>query len=358
MVNQDWFEKDFYSILGVSKDVDEKELKKRYRKLAREWHPDAKPGDKAAEQKFKDIGEAYAVLSDPEQRKQYDAVRAMGGGARFTAGAGGAGGAGGFEDIFAQMFGGGGGAQNVRFSTGGQGGIDLEDLLGAFGGAAGGGGFPGGAQGFPGGAQGFPGGGQGFPGGFQGGGRARTMKGQDVEARTTIDFRAAATGDTVTLSKPDGGRITTRIPAGVKDGQKIRLRGKGMPSPVQGGEPGDMFLHVTVTPHPVFGRDGNNLTVDLPVTFAEAALGATVAVPTLDGGTVKVRIAPGTPSGRVLRVKGRGIDARSGTGDLLAKVQVVVPQRLSDTAREAVEALQAEEAGADPRADLIERARR
>ena len=348
MVSQDWMEKDFYAILGVPKDVDEKTLKKTYRKLAREWHPDSKPGDAAAEQKFKDIGEAYAVLSDPEQRKQYDAVRAMGGGARFTAGGpGGAGGAG-FEDVFAQMFGGGGGgAQNVRFTTGGGGGIDLEDLLGAFGG---GGGFQ------PGGGQGFPGGGQGFPGGF--GQRGQRMpRGQDVEARTAIDFRAAATGDTVTLSKPDGGRITTRIPAGVKDGQKIRLRGKGMPSPVQGGEPGDMILHVTVRPHPVFGRDGDNLTVDLPVTFSEAALGATVTVPTLDGSTVKVRIAPGTPSGRVLRVKGRGIETKKGTADLLVKVLVVVPQRLSDKAREAVEVLRDEDATSDPRAELLRQAR-
>jgi molecular chaperone DnaJ len=345
MVNQDWFEKDFYAILGVSKEVDAKELKKVYRKLARQHHPDSNPGDKAAEQRFKDVGEAYAVLSDPEQRKQYDAVRAMGGGARFTAGAGGAGGAGGFEDVFAQMFGGGGGAQNVRFSTGGQGGIDLEDLLGAF---AGGGGFqPGGGQG------GFPGGAQGFPGG----GRRAPMKGQDVEATTSIDFRAAAHGETVTLSKPDGGTITTRIPAGVKDGQKIRLRGKGMPAPVQGGEHGDMYLTVTVRPHPVFGRDGNHLTVDLPVTFAEAALGATVQVPTLDGSTVRVKVAPGTPSGRVLRVKGRGIQGKSGAGDLLAKVQVVVPQRLSDKAREAVEVLQAEADGVDPRAHLLQRAR-
>ncbi|GAA5164638.1 DnaJ C-terminal domain-containing protein [Ornithinimicrobium tianjinense] len=337
MVSQDWMEKDFYAILGVPKDVDAKTLKKTYRKLARDWHPDSKPGDKAAEQKFKDIGEAYAVLSDPEQRKQYDAIRAMGGGARFQAG-GGPGGAGGFEDVFAQMFGGGGGAQNVRFGTGG-GGIDLEDLLGAFGGGGG-----------------FQQGGQGFPGGF-GGARGGMPRGQDVQARTTIDFTAAAHGDTVTLSSPDGGRITTRIPAGVKDGQKIRLRGKGMPSPVQGGEPGDMFLNVTVTPHPVFGRDGDNLTVDVPVTFAEAALGATVPVPTLDGGTVKVRVAPGTPSGRVLRVKGRGIATSKATGDLLARVQVVVPQKLSDKAREAVEALQAEDEGHDPRADLMRRAR-
>ncbi|PZU40860.1 MAG: molecular chaperone DnaJ [Arsenicicoccus sp.] len=359
MVNQDWFEKDFYAILGVSKDVDAKELKKTYRKLARQHHPDSNPGDAAAEQRFKDIGEAYAVLSDPEQRKQYDAVRAMGGGARFTAGAGGPGGAGGgFEDVFAQMFGGAGGAQNVRFGAGGQGpgGIDLEDLLGAFGGAGGfqqqggGQGFPGG---FPGGAQGFPGGGGGFSGRGYGGGMPR---GQDVEASTTLDFRSAAAGDTVTLSKPDGGRITTRIPAGVKDGQKIRLRGKGMPAPMQGGEPGDMYLKVSVTPHPVFGRDGNNLTVDLPVTFAEAALGATVTVPTLDGKTVKVKVAPGTPSGRVLRVKGRGIATSKATGDLLAKVQVVVPQKLSDAAKDAVETLRAEEDGTDPRADLIARA--
>lgn len=333
MVNQDWFEKDFYAILGVSKDVDAKELKKVYRKLARENHPDSNAGDAGAEQRFKDIGEAYAVLSDPEQRKQYDAVRAMGGGARFTAGGGG-GGAGGFEDVFAQMFGGGGGAQNMRFSTGGQGGIDLEDLLGAFAGG------------------GFPGGGQGFPGG----GRA-PMKGQDVQASVTVDFRSAATGDTVTLSKPDGGTITTRIPAGVKDGQRIRLRGKGMPAPMQGGEAGDMYLTVTVRPHPVFGREGKHLTVDLPVTFAEAALGATVQVPTLDGTTVKVKVAPGTPSGRVLRVKGRGVQAKDGAGDLLAKVQVVVPQKLTDAAREAVEALQAQDEGHDPRADLIERAR-
>ena len=347
MVSQDWMEKDFYAILGVPKDVDEKTLKKTYRKLAREWHPDAKPGDKAAEQKFKDIGEAYAVLSDPEQRQQYDAVRAMGGGARFTAGGPGGPGAGGFEDVFAQMFGGGGGgARNVRFSTGGGGGIDLEDLLGAFGGA---GGFQPGGQGFPGGGHA----GQGYPGGFRGPGSAR---GQDVEASTTLDFHAAAAGETVTLSKPDGGRITTRIPAGVKDGQRIRLRGKGEPSPVPGGEPGDMILHVTVRPHPVFGRDGDNLTVDLPVTFAEAALGATVPVPTLDGGTVKVKIAPGTPSGRVLRVKGRGIQAKKGAGDLLAKVQVVVPQRLSDKAREAVETLREEDGSTDPRAELMRRA--
>ncbi|USQ76038.1 DnaJ C-terminal domain-containing protein [Ornithinimicrobium cryptoxanthini] len=338
MASQDWFEKDFYAILGVPADADAKKVKSTYRKLARQWHPDSKPGDAAAEKKFKEIGEAYAVLSDPEQRKQYDAVRAMSrGGARFTAGgAGGAGGAG-FEDVFAQMFGGagpgaGGQGGGTRFSTAGGQGINIEDLLGGF---AGGGQYAGGSP-------------------FQS--TRGPRPGRNVEARTTIDFTSAASGDTVTLQTPEGGRVTTRIPAGVKDGQKIRLRGKGLAGD-PGAPHGDLMLVVTVRPHPVFGREGNNLTLDLPVTFAEAALGATVPVPTLDGGTVKVKIAAGTPSGRVLRVKGRGIKASSGTGDLLAKVTVVVPQRLTDKAREAVEVLAAEEDGADPRADLMQRAR-
>jgi molecular chaperone DnaJ len=326
MANQDWLEKDFYAILGVAQDADEATIKKAYRKLAREWHPDAKPGDAAAEQKFKDIGEAYAVLSDPEQRKQYDALRAMTrGGARFTAGGPGGGGAG-FEDLFAQMFGGagGGGARNVRYGTGGGAQtIDLEDLLGGF-------------------------------GGF--GATRGPRRGQDVEARTTISFRQAAMGDTITLRTADGGTVTTRIPAGVKDGQKIRLRGKGRRGD-PGAPAGDLILHVHVRPHPVFERDGLNLVVDVPVTFAEAALGATIAVPTLEGGTVKVKVPAGTPSGRVLRVRGRGIKGKQGTGDLLVRINVVVPQKLSDRAREAVEVLKAEESGVDPRAELYVRAR-
>jgi molecular chaperone DnaJ len=347
LVSQDWMEKDFYAILGVPKDVDDKTLKKTYRKLAREWHPDSKPDDKTAEQKFKDIGEAYAVLSDPEQRKQYDAIRAMGGGARFTAGGPGGGAGGGFEDVFAQMFGGGGGAQNVRFSTGGGGGIDLEDLLGAFGGA---GGFqPGG------GAQGFPGGG--FPGGFGQRGGGGMARGQDVEARTTLDFRAAATGDTVTLSKPDGGRITTRIPAGVKDGQKIRLRGKGQPGR-GGGEPGDMVVTVHVEPHAVFTMEGRDLRLTVPVTFSEAALGATIDVPTLSGETVRVKVPAGTPSGRTLRVKGRGVVTPKGDGDLLVTIQVAVPSHLPPDAKKAVEAFAEATKGEDPRADLRGRASR
>jgi molecular chaperone DnaJ len=336
MASQDWFEKDFYAILGVPADADSAAIKKAYRKLARTLHPDQNPGDIASEKRFKEIGEAYAVLSAPQERKQYDAIRSMShGGARFTSGGPEGGGGAGFEDVFSNLFGAGGGrGNNVRFSTGrgGAGQPNLEDLLGGMFG-------PAGQQGY---------------GGF--GSTAGPRRGQDIEARTTLSFRDAVEGSTVTLSTATGSRITARIPVGVKDGQKIRLRGKGDPGD-QGAPAGDLMLTVQVDKHPVFGREGDNLTVDLPVTFAEAALGATVSVPTLSGDPVKVRIAPGTPNGRVLRVKGRGIATKKHTGDLLAKVVVAVPQRLSDKAREAVEVLRAEEADADPRADVFARAR-
>ncbi len=347
MASQDWFEKDFYAILGVPADADAAAVKKAYRKLARKLHPDQNAGSSSAEKRFKEIGEAYAVLSNPEERKQYDAIRSMSqGGARFTSGGPGGGGAG-FEDVFSNLFGGGGsaggggGGRNVRFNTG-RGGAqqpNIEDLLGGMFGQQGG--FAGGP--------GQPGyGGYGAPAG--------PRRGSDLEARTTLTFRDAVEGSTVTLSTADGARITARIPIGVKDGQKIRLRGKGSPGD-QGAPAGDLMLTVQVKTHPVFGRDGNNLTVDLPVTFAEAALGATISVPTLSGDPVKVRIGPGTPNGRVLRVKGRGIAAKDHPGDLLAKVSVAVPRRLSDKAREAVEVLRAEEADADPRADAFAKAR-
>ena len=342
MASQDWFEKDFYAILGVPKDADQAAIKKAYRKLARKHHPDQNAGDVASEQRFKDIGEAHAVLSDPKQREEYDAIRQMAhGGARFRAG--GPGGAGGFEDVFSAF--GGGGGQRVRFSTGGPGAggqPDLDDLLAQmFGGAAAGGGARGARGADP----------------FSGFGAPRGPRpGADVQARTSLSFRDAVEGATVTLQTAEGRRITTKVPAGVKDGQKIRLRGKGGEGD-PGAPKGDLILTVSVDKHPVFGRDGDNLTVDLPVTFAEAALGATVSVPTLDGVPVRVKVAPGTPSGRVLRVKGRGVKGRHGTGDLLARVNVVVPQRLTDEARTAVEALRAQEAGVDPRAALFEQAR-
>ncbi|GAA2237917.1 DnaJ C-terminal domain-containing protein [Rarobacter faecitabidus] len=331
MTGQDWLEKDFYAALGVSRDADDAAIKKAYRKLARKYHPDQHQGDTAAEAKFKDISEAYAVLSDQKERQQYDAVRQMaGGGPRFAAGPGGAGGAGGagFEDFLGGMFGGGGGGQggNVRFSTSGGGGF--EDILG---GMFGGGGFGGGFRAAP------------------------PQNGRDLTARVTLPFRQAVSGSTAELSV--GGRnIKARIPAGVHDGQKIRLRGKGEPGR-NGGGAGDLIITVSVETHPVFSIEGRNLRVNVPVTFPEAALGATIEVPTLDGKTVKVKVAPGTPSGRVLRVKGRGIETPKGTGDLLATVQIVVPQRLDDAAREAIEQFSAATDGTDVRESLREQAR-
>ena len=327
MTGQDWFEKDFYAVLGVPKNADGPAIKKAYRKLARTLHPDQNPGDAAAEERFKEVGEAYSVLADAEQRQQYDAIRAMaGGGARFSAGPGGGGGAAGFEDLFGGLFGhdAGGTGSRVRYTT--QGGAGFEDLLGGL----------------------FGGGGGGF--------RATRgpQRGQDVEATTTLPFRQAMEGSTVSLMV-EGRTVNARIPPGVRDGQRIRLRVKGRPGE-QGGPAGDLVIAVHVEPHPVFGLDGRDLRATVPVTFAEATLGAQIEVPTLDGRSVRVKVPAGTPSGRTLRVRGHGVHAPQGTGDLLVTVQVVVPQRLSDTARAAVQAFDAATADGDVRADLRTRA--
>lgn len=339
MTGQDWLEKDFYAALGVPKDADAAAIKKAYRKQARQYHPDQNPGDAVAEAKFKEIGEAYSVLSDAEKRQQYDAIRAMtGGGPRFAAGSGGAAG-GGFEDLFGAMFGGGrgdasgGGGPRVRYGTGrggsaGAGTENVEDIL-----------------------SGMFGGGGGFGGGF-GGSRGTRLRerGADLTASARLPFRQAAVGATVQLTV-DGSAMTVRIPAGVHDGQKIRLRGKGVPGR-GGGEPGDLLVTVTVEPHPVFRLDGRDLRLTLPVTFAEASLGATVEVPTLDGSTVKLKVPAGTPSGRTLRVKGRGVGSSKGTGDLLVTIEVAVPRHLNRDAKKAVEAFAAATSSEDPRADL------
>ena len=325
MASQDWFDKDFYKVLGVSKDVSDAELKKTYRKLARTYHPDSNAGDAVAEAKFKEISEAYSVLSDKEQRAEYDQLRAMGSGARFQPGASG----GGFEDVFSRFSTGGGGQQ-----------ADFDDLFAMFG-QQGGGRFGSGRFGQP-------------SGGFRGFGGPQ--RGADVTARTTLDFTTAVKGDTITLQGEDGRPIKIKIPAGVSDGQKIKLRGRGRPSP-DGGEAGDIVLTVGVRPHPVFTREGLNLRIHVPVTFTEAALGATIEVPTLGGDVVKLRVAPGTPSGRVLRVKGRGVQTAKGTGDLLAEVQVAVPTHLDGPAREALERFHELEPKENPRADLMAKAR-
>lgn len=323
MASQDWFDKDFYKTLGVSKDITDAELKKAYRKLARKYHPDSNQGDAKAEAKFKEISEAYSVLSDAEQRREYDEIRAMGSGARFTAPGGSAGG---FEDVF------------NRFGQGGRQ-ADFDDIFSMF--NQGGGSFGSGRFGQT-------------SGGYRGFGGPQ--KGADVTARTTIDFVTAAQGETITLQAEDGKPFKVKLPAGVADGQKIRLRGRGRPSP-DGGESGDIVVQVTVRQHPVFSRDGLNLRLTVPVTFTEATLGATIEVPTLGGDTVKLRVAPGTPSGRVLRVKGRGITSSKGTGDLLAELQVAVPSHLDDAARDALLAFQAAEPKENPRGEMMAKAR-
>lgn len=334
MTGQDWMEKDFYAVLGVPKDADDATIKKAYRKLARQHHPDQNQGNAAAETRFKEIGEAYSVLSDPEQRRQYDAVRAMAGGARFAAGPGGAG-AGGFEDIMGAMFGGGQGAgrggPRVRYTQSGSG-AGFEDILGSMFGA-------GGRTAY----------GSAGPTGF-----TAPTPGADIAAQVTLPFRAAVQGTTAEL-QVNGRTIMARIPAGINDGKKIRLRGKGRPG-VSGGPPGDLVVTVHVAPHPVWTLDGNDLRMSVPVTFSEAALGTTLEVPTLDGGTVRLKVPPGTPSGRALRVKGRGVQTAKATGDLLVTVQVAVPQKLSKKAREALETFAAESDGEDVRAGLDERA--
>ena len=304
MASQDWFEKDFYKVLGVAKDVSDAELKKVYRKLSRQYHPDTNPGDAKAEAKFKEISEAYSVLSDKKEREEYDQVRAMGNGARFTGGPGGFQGGfpggqnfggGGFEDVFANLFGGGGGG----FNRGPQ-------------------------------------------------------RGADLTMSSTLDFIDGVKGTQLKV-RLGSGETTIKIPAGVQDGQKIKIAGKGQPSP-NGGPAGDLIISITVKPHPVFSRDGNNLRVTVPVTFTEAVLGATIQVPTLGGEPVKLKVAPGTPNGRVLRVKGRGVVTPKGEGDLLATVEIAVPSHISDKAKKALESFEELLPDEDPREELLNKA--
>ncbi len=300
MASQDWVEKDFYKILGVAKDVSEAELKKVYRKLAKENHPDLHPGDAKAEARFKDISEAYDVLSDKDQRREYDAIRAMGGGARFQQGPGSAGG---FEDVFSNLFGGGG----------------------------------------------FPQGGFGGFGGFGG-----PQRGQDLSTSSTIDFIDSIKGTTLKINVSSE-TVSLKVPAGIQDGQKLKVSGKGQSSP-NGGPKGDLVVTIKVKPHAVFSRDGDNVRVTVPVTIAEAILGATIQVPLLGEAPVKLKVAPGTPNGRTLRVKGKGVQRAGKEGDLLATVEIAVPSHVSDKAAKLIEQFDKELPDEDPRADLIQRA--
>ena len=285
MAAKDLYEKDFYKILGVGKSASGDEIKKKYRSLARELHPDKTKGDTAMEEKFKAVSEAYDILSDGKKRAEYDQAREMFERGGFRAPQGGQNFQGGdFSDIF-----GGGNPQDI------------------------------------------------FANLFGGGGRRGPRKGQDLQTESTITFKEAAFGTTLELRlSTDGGpsqTISARIPAGVNDGAKIRVKGKG--SKGEAG-PGDLFILLHVKPHAVFSRKGENIALTVPVTFTEATLGGDIKVPTLTGDEVTLRIAPGTSNGRVLRVKGRGITKGSTVGDLLVTIEVQVPQRVDGAALDAL----------------------
>lgn len=294
MAAKDLYEKDYYAILGVEKSADGDAIKKRYRKLARELHPDKTKGDKTLEERFKAVSEAYDILSDEKKRAEYDQARTL----------------------FQQGGVPNGGFQG-NFSAGGFG--DLGDIFGNL---------------------------------F--GGQRGPRRGADMQAQATISFRESINGTQLTFNSPSG-PVTTKIPAGVNDGAKIRVRGKGAPG--EAG-PGDLYITISVAPHSVFSRRDENLLITLPVTFPEAALGADVAVPTLSGDEVTLRLPAGTANGKTLRIKGRGITRKDGSaGDLLVTIEVTVPQRIDGKAKKALETFNEEMKDADPREEFRKRAR-
>ncbi|MGA1690023.1 MAG: DnaJ C-terminal domain-containing protein [Candidatus Nanopelagicaceae bacterium] len=291
MAAKDLYEKDYYAILGVDKKADGATIKKKYRQLARELHPDKTKGDKKLEDRFKEVSEAYDILSDDKKRAEYDQAREM-----FKSGA------------FRQ------GAN--QFSG------DFSDL--------------------------FNGGGDIFSQIF--GGRRGPRKGADIQASITISFRDSIFGKEVDI-KPN---LTVRIPTGINDGGKVRVKGRGEPG--EAG-PGDLYVIVNVVAHPVFSRKGENIHLTVPVTFTEAALGADIPVPTLEGDEVKLRIAPGTANGKTFRVKGRGVKKGVNAGDLIVSIEVQVPQRVDGSAKKALEDFAAATKSEDVRSDFLQRSR-
>ena len=322
--------RDYFKVLGVDRGADADAIKRAFRKLARQYHPDVNPGDKTAEAKFKEVSEAYEVLSDPEKRKRYEQ----------------------FGQYWNQAGSGGAGMGDVDFGRYGNFDDFINDLLGRFGGQ-GGGGFGGAPGGFSGG--GFPGGG--FPGGFAGGGfprgASRPPVNLDAEATVKVSFAEAFRGGERMLSVNDE-RVQVRIPAGVKNGSRLRLKGKGNLQPGTGRR-GDLYLNLEVQAHPVWRFDGDQLRADLPVALDELALGGIVTVMTPDG-EAEVSIPAGTSPGRSLRLKGKGWPLKTGRGDLIFTLSLQWPSQWSETQRSLLEQLR-EERGDDPRRDWIQTAR-
>ncbi len=302
--------KDYYDILGVKKTTTEDELKKAYRTLAKKYHPDKNKGNKEAENKFKEISEAYAVLSDKEKREQYD---------RLGSEAFGAGGQNPFAGFDFSEFMGSGGARGRRGSTRSRT-VDFTDLFGdLFGG----------------------GGGRGF--------EPQAQRGSDVEAEVTIDFRDAILGTTIELRSSDGRTTKVKIPEGVADSQRLRTRGKGMPV-AMGGPAGDLQLLVHVRPHPFFERRGDDIYIELPITIGEAVKGGEIEVPTIHG-PVRARIPKGTQGGQTFRLSGKGVKRKNSSGDHYYKVQIAVPRDLPADALPAVEQIESNYRE-NPRANL------
>ncbi|MFW0110661.1 DnaJ C-terminal domain-containing protein [Rothia sp. P13129] len=295
MASENWLHQDFYKVLGVSEKASDAEIKKAYRKLARKYHPDQNSGDTVAEKKFKEVSEAYDVLSDKKHREEYDQIRTYG-----AAGFGGGG------------FPGGSGFPGGFSSSSTSSNVNIEDLLGGL--FGGGGGFGGASAG-------------GF-GGFS----QPAPKGQDAQTSVTISFADAYRGTTASVIRPDGSEAKARIPAGIKDGQKIKLRGKGHPGP---GGAGDLTVVVKVRKHPVFTREGNDVIVHIPISIKEAVQGTILSVPTPSGKTVKLRLAAGSSSGVKLRAKGYGFPSKTGAGHLMVIPEIHLPQNLSEQAQEA-----------------------
>ncbi len=376
-VQTDWLEKDYYEVLGVPEDAGEKEITRAYRKLARQLHPDANPNNPEAEERFKEVSAAYDVIGDPEKRKEYDEIRRLGpmaAGFGPGAGAGGPGPGGGFSfrvddlgdlgglgGLFGDLF--GGGAGRGPRQRAGRRGADLETELHLS--------FEDAARGVT------------TAVNLTSDAPCTTCHGSGARPGTQLATCPTCEGRGVvednqglfSFSQPCrscggrgaviedpcptcGGRgterrprqVKVRIPAGVDDGQRIRLKGRGEPGR-DGGPAGDLYVVVRVAPHRLFGRQGRDLTLTVPITFAEAALGAHITVPTLEGQPVTLRIPAGTSSGRTFRVRGRGVPSPGGVGDLLVTVEVAVPKNLSAAEREAVQAL-ADAATASPRAHL------
>ncbi len=316
--------RDYFKVLEVERGADAETIKRSFRKLARQYHPDVNPGDKAAEARFKEISEAYEVLSDPEKRRRYEQ----------------------FGQYWSQMGGGGAGGGGFDVDFGRYGNFDefINDLLGRFGGPSAGGGFPGGFGG------GFPGGfGSGFPGG---GGRSAPVN-LDAEATLTLSFADGFRGCERMLAVNDE-RVEVRIPAGVKPGGRLRLKGKGNLQPGTGRR-GDLYLQIELQPHPIWRLDGDQLRAELPLSLDELALGGDVVVATPDG-EATVQVPPGMTLGRSLRLKGKGWPLKEGRGDLLLTPVLKLPEPLSAEERLLLEQLRVARS-ADPREGWIQAAR-